>query len=197
MTSSRSWGRAFRLALLFVAACACVAPSFSGPTLAAGPQAAAVPLALAPAGGVSSLQATSATLTGLVYQDNETASTAAGDVVTMKFTATSALFDGLEVQSGCEAAGPAGTARRSHLLASSALAPAPDGLTFWATSVTGTSAPVWTPAAPPGPAGTALGDLTIPGLVVQLVQASTPVFHIPSSGSSEGALRQFTEFCTP
>jgi hypothetical protein len=196
------------LALLFVAACACVAPTFSGPTQAAGPQAAATPvLQVTAAGGAAQLTADSATLGDLVYQGLDTASTPGGDVQTLKFTMSSVLFNGLALQGPCESPGPAGTSVRSNTLASTAAAPSPGGMTFWATSVTATTSAgttTWDLANPPSnptdPAALppiALGTLPVTSLVVQLVQATTPAFDIPSSGSAAGALRQFAEFCTP
>jgi hypothetical protein len=184
MNASRPGGRALRFGLVAVVALfgvlALTEPSADASHATGGVLAPAA----VPAESIATLTADSAQLNGLVYHAPAAGSTSD----TIEFSSTSADFTNLNLQSPCVLADLPGPGLAMTLLAASTRAA--QGLTFWATSVTGTQAGqtvTWTPASPPAQAD--LGDVPLSDLSVQLVTAQFPELRAPDGS------KQYASFC--
>ncbi len=160
-----------------------------GPALAAS----AAPVPPPAVYHIASLSAATATLTGTAYDGIETLDVAGVEVDTLKLTMASATLGDLAVTVPCTplAAGSATGISVGITTPSGSESTAPEGMTLWATSVTGTTPlgkTTWTPENPP-PART-LGTLALSGLEVSFVTADLPSLQVPD-------LRQAATFCAP
>ncbi|HEX6517402.1 MAG TPA: hypothetical protein VF049_17695 [Nocardioidaceae bacterium] len=184
MSVLRRWSHRRRVALLAWGALPLAALPLAWSAAATG--------ALLPPGSVLAdgavLSASSARLAGLVYAGTVTVPTTAGEAVVLELTSTSASLTGLALHVPCRPAGPPGGMKVDAVTGDST-STAEQGMTVYATSVSGTaggSAFAWTPDTPPGTAQ--LGDVAITDLVVELVAFEAPTLTTPS-------LRQSAEFC--
>lgn len=154
---------------------------------AAGIMPRALPL---PAPG-STLTASSATFTGLVFDGVVTVETTAGEVRSLQLTSSSARLTGLGLHSACRPVdGSAQNLRTDSATSAGSTSTAEAGFTLYALSVTATTGGAtvtWTPDSPP-PAQ-ALGDPTLTDLTIELATLSAPSLSVPE-------LRQSTSFCS-
>jgi hypothetical protein len=138
------------------------------------------------------LTASSAQLTGLVYDGVTTVTTAAGDTQVLRLTSTAATLTDLQLHVPCTVVPDLGSGLAMDAAAApGSTAAAPQGITVYATSLAATSAagPVaWTPAAPPPAAQ--LGDVSLTGLTIDFAGIEAPALSVPG-------LREATSFCTP
>lgn len=186
MSTSRPGGRALRFGLV-AAVVLLAALAFTMPSAQASrPTTGVVVPAQVPADSIATLTADTAQLNGLVYHAPAAGTTSD----TIELSSSSADFTNLNLQTPCVLAGlaPGGQGLATTLLAASTRAA--QGLTFWATSVTGTQAGqavTWTPASPPAQAD--LGDVPLADLSVQLVTAQFPALAAPDG------VKQYSFFC--
>lgn len=148
----------------------------------------AVPVAAAFADGAE-LTASAAELGGLVYEGTVTVATAAGDAEVIKLTSASAALTGLGLHVPCRPAGPAGGITVDAVTPAGSTSAAGEGITVYATSVTGNAdgaAVTWTPASPPPAAE--LGDVALTDLVVDFAGIEAPSLVTPG-------LAQTASFC--
>jgi hypothetical protein len=187
MSTSRPGGRASRFGLVAVIALFSVLAVTQPSAQASRSRTTVVAPLQVPPDTIATLTADSAQLNGLVYHAPAAGTTSD----TLELSSTSAEFTNLNLQSPCVLAGMTGAGGQglaTTLLAGSLRAA--QGVTFLATSVTGTSAGAtvtWTPASPPATAD--LGDVPLTDLSVQLVTARFPLVVAPDG------TRQYSFFC--